>query len=119
MAWTLTVRSTGRVERQHFTELEHVLDALEVRARALEESAPNRAVDLRYKKLEPVRQVFARIEIAGPERLLPRVRAGLDIRGDGSAEPYLGRLRRRAISRREGEAATSALRRVLGEADSA
>jgi hypothetical protein len=115
VAWTLTVRTTGRVERQRFAELESVLDAIESRARMLADAAPKRQVNLRYKKLEPVQQVFARLELAGPERLLASVRAGIDIRGDGSAEPYHGRLRRRSIDQRSGESATAALRRVLLE----
>ncbi len=90
-----------------------MLDALDARARTLRGSAPNRPVNLRYKQLEPAQQVFARIEIAGPERLLASVRAGLDIRGDGSAEPYLGRLRRRPLAARAGEDAAAALRRAL------
>jgi hypothetical protein len=113
VAWTLTVRSRGRVERERFSELGEVLEALDARAHTLRESAPNRPVDLRYKQLEPGQQVFARIEIAGPERLLASVRAGLDIRGDGTAEPYLGRLRRRPISSRAGEDPAAALRRAL------
>ena len=115
MAWTLTVRSSGRVEREQFTELAEVLDAAEVRVRDLAEGAPRRGLDLRYKKLEPVQQVFARVELAGPERILASVHAGIDVRGDGSAEPYLGRLRRRAVKRRPGESAPAALRRVLVE----
>ena len=118
MAWTLTVRSGGRVERERFAALEDVLEAVEARARALEDSAPKRPLDLRYKRLEPVQQVFARIELAGPERLLASVRAGIDIRGDGSAEPFLGRVRRRAVARRGGESAMAALKRVLLQADS-
>ena len=103
------------MEREQFTELDEVLDAVEMRERNLAEAAPRRAVDLRYKKLEPVQQVFARVELAGPERLLPSVHAGIDVRGDGSAEPYLGRLRRRAVKRRPGESAPAALRRALAE----
>jgi hypothetical protein len=113
MAWTLTVRTGGTVERERFASLEEVLDAAEARARTLAESAPKRPLDLRYKRLEPVQQVFARVELAGPERLLASVRAGVDIRGDGSAEPYLGRMRRRAIDLTGGESATAALKRVL------
>ncbi|MGN6171228.1 MAG: hypothetical protein ACTHQQ_24130 [Solirubrobacteraceae bacterium] len=101
------------MERQRFAELESVLDAIESRARMLADGAPKRPVDLRYKKLEPVQQVFARLELAGPERLMASVRAGIDIRGDGSAEPYHGRLRRRPIEQRSGESAAAALRRVL------
>jgi hypothetical protein len=78
-------------------------------------AAPKRALDLRYKKLEPVQQVFARLELAGPERFMASVRAGIDIRGDGSAEPYLGGLRRRPVKQRSGESAIAALRRVLLE----
>jgi hypothetical protein len=115
VAWTLTVREAGRVERQRFAQLDAVLDAIESRARLLADAAPKRPLDLRYKKLEPVQQVFARLELSGPERLVPRVRAGIDIRGDGSAEPYRGRLRRRPIERRSGESAHAALRRVLLE----
>ena len=115
MAWTLTVRGAGRVERERFAELEEVLDAVESRLPALAEAAPRRALDLRYKKLEPVQQVFARVELAGPQRLVASVRAGIDIRGDGSAEPYLGGLRRRPVRQRPGESATAALRRELVE----
>jgi hypothetical protein len=103
------------VEREQFAELDAVLDAVEGRALSLAQDAPRRALDLRYKKLEPVQQVFARVEFAGPERVLPSVRAGIDVRGDGSAEPYLGRLRRRAVNRRPGESAPAALRRLLVE----
>jgi len=115
VAWTLTVRRSGRVERERFDELEGVLDAIASRARSLAEAAPQRPVDLRYKKLEPVQQVFARLELAGPERFMASVRAGIDIRGDGSAEPYVGGLRRRPVNQRSGESAIAALRRGLLE----
>jgi len=58
--------------------------------------------------------VLARIELAGPEKRLASTRAGIDVRGDGSTEAYLGRIRRQALDR-EGEAggAVAALRRAL------
>ncbi len=95
-------------------DLEAVLKFIEGRAEALAQSAPRRSVDLRYKRFDPGEQVFARIELSGPERLLPRVRAGLDIRGDGSGEAYLGRVRRTVLEQRAGESPTAALRRALG-----
>jgi hypothetical protein len=111
--WKLTVRSGPRVEHERFGDLDAALDALEARGRALARAAPRDSVDIKFRQFEPIQQVAARIELAGPERLLPRVRAGIDIRGDGSAEAYLGRVRREVVARRGGETVYTALRRAL------
>jgi hypothetical protein len=111
--WKLTVRAGPKVERARFDALETALDALERRASELSERVPRDAVDVRFKRFEPIEQVAARIELAGPERLLPSVRAGVDVRGDGSTEAYLGRVRREVIDQRRGETALRALRRAL------
>ena len=118
MPWRLTVRSGPRVERERFDELGTALAALERRTRELARTAPRGAVDAKIRQFEPTQQVVARLELAGPQTLLPRARAGVDVRGDGSIEAYVGRVRRAVIRQQEGEDAFAALRRTLsGSAD--
>ena len=107
--YTLTVRSGPKVERQRFADVASALAELEARARGLAATADGRDVDLKVRRIEPVQRVIARIELSGPRRL----RAGIDVRGDGSAESYTGRLRRTLINRRGGESPYDALRRAV------
>jgi len=113
MPWTLSVRTGPKFERLRFGELDEALDALQARAEKLAGTAPNEAVDVKFREYEPSEQVAARLELAGPERLLPSVRAGVDVHGDGSSEAYRGRIRRSVIEQRNGESAYQALRRAL------
>lgn len=101
------------MQRSRFDDLSSALDALESRANELVQAAPKQPLDVRYKSYEPVQRVFARIELAGPERLLPSVRGGVDVRGDGSVEVFRGRVRRELIEPRAKETAYAALRRAL------
>ena len=116
MPWKLTVRSGPRVQRELHDSLPDALTAVEHRADELSTSAPRRPVDAKIRSFEPIEQVVARVELAGPERFMPSVRAGLDVRGDGSTEAYLGRVRRRLIEQRRGESPAGALRRAVTEA---
>lgn len=111
--WKLTVRSGPRIERATFPELTGALERLEQRAGELSRGAPQRTLDTKLRRFEPEQQVVARLELAGPERFVPSVRAGLDVHGDGSLEAYRGRVRRRIIAPERGETAYSALRRDL------
>ena len=113
LPWKLTVRAGPRVKRHRFASLEEALDALEEHGRELSADASTNSVDLKYTRYEPVQRVAARIELAGPERLLPSVRAGVDVRGDGSTEAYRGRVRREVVEQRGKESAYRALRRAL------
>jgi hypothetical protein len=109
-SYRLVVRSGARVERTKLDSLDAALDSLESRARELSENADARTVDAKIRKFEPIQQVVARVELSGPSRL----RAGVDVRGDGSMESYTGRVRRKLIEQRRGESAVEALRRELG-----
>ena len=115
MRWKLTERAGPKVKRSSFTDVDGALEALEARGRQLAEAAPRAAVNVRYKRFEPQQRVVARLEVAGPERLVPSVRVGVDVRGDGSVEAFRGRVRREVIAEKRGESPYAALRRVLGE----
>jgi hypothetical protein len=109
-AYTLTVRRRGATDRERFANLGEALEALEARLDEL--SRPERRLAERGlgREYEPVQQVAVRGEVAGPGG----VRAGVDLRGDGSAEAFTGRWRRQLVERRTGETAYEALRRRLG-----
>jgi hypothetical protein len=103
------------VERRRFADLGELLDSLEARGRELERSAPGGVMCAsgRVHRFEPVQQVVGRLELSGPERLMPSVRAGVDVRGDGSSEAFRGRVKRAALEQHNGEDAYGALRRTL------
>jgi len=108
--YTVTVRAGGRVRKQRAADLEQALHQLERAGRELADGAVAKPVGgTLIRRLEPVQQVLARIELAGPDRL----RAGIDVRGDGSSEAFTGRVRRRLVEQRSGESAYDALRRTL------
>ena len=109
--YRLTVRAGSKVGRERFETLDAALDTLEQEARALAQTERRGTVDLRYREFAPVAQVAARVEVSGPGRL----HAGVDLRGDGSAEAFTGRVRRRLVEQREGESPYDALRRVLAD----
>ena len=70
----------------------------------------------RLRRYAPEEQVVARIELSGPQRRLPSVHAGIDVRGDGSTEAYVGRVRRQALDVGKSEDAIAALRRAVVQA---
>lgn len=108
--YSLTTRRGPKVEREHFDDPAAALTALERRGGQLQDEADAREIDLKIgRRFEPVQQVFARIELAGPGRL----RAGVDVRGDGSAEAWTGRIRRKLIEQLPRESPYDALRRAV------
>ena len=109
-AYTLTIRAGAEVRKTQHPGLGEALRELEREGRELEASPDEHpAGGTLIRKLEPVQIVVARLELAGPGR----VRAGVDVRGDGSSEAFTGRLRRRVVEQRDGESSYEALRREL------
>ena len=110
--YTLTARIRGKVTHERFDDLAGALDELERRGHALQGRADADVVGgSLMRRFEPEDQVTARLELSGPGR----VRAGVDVRGDGSAVPFTGRLIRKQVERRRGESAYDALRRSVSD----
>ena len=108
--FTVTVRSQAKVRKERHAELGRALEALERIARELADGARARPQGgTLIRRLEPVQQVVGRVEISGPGRL----RAGVDVRGDGSSEAFTGRVKRRLVDQRRRETPFEALRREL------
>src|ERR671932_508370 len=108
--WTLKVREGPRVTRSRHDALDAALAELEGRARELASGARANTLQVPLMRdFEPVQQVVARLELSGPRR----VRAGVDVRGDGSAASWTGRVRRRLVEQRRDESPYDALRRAI------
>jgi hypothetical protein len=108
--YTLTIRAQGKTHKHRFRGVEHALGALEHEASELAAAANEQPVGGNLiRRLDPVQIVVARLELSGPGG----VRAGVDVRGDGSTEAFAGRLRRQVLEQRAGESAYDALRRAL------
>jgi hypothetical protein len=114
VAYTVTVRVGPKVTRERCPTLADAIDLLEMRLTNLGDEARRERQRAFAREYEPVAQVSARGELSGPGRLRPRVRAGADVRGDGSIEAYVGKVRRELIEQEGEESAFDALRRKLG-----
>jgi hypothetical protein len=109
MPWRVTSRSGPRVTRERFEDLDQALQALESCAQGLANEAPGRPVDVKFRRFEPSEVVIGRLELAGPERLAPSVRGGVDVRADGSVQAFLGRVRRQVVEPGQGQDGYGAL----------
>jgi hypothetical protein len=108
--YTVTVRTQGTPHKHRFDELDQALTGLEREARELAARADHRSYGGNLiRRLDPARIVVARLELSGPGG----VRAGVDVRGDGSSEAFRGRFRRRVLEQRGDESPYDALRRAV------
>jgi hypothetical protein len=108
--YTVVVRAGAEVRKQQHRGLDEALADLEREGRELAAEADARPEGgTLIRRLEPVQIVVARLELSGPRGL----RAGVDVRGDGSSEAFTGRLRRSVLEQRDGESAYDALRRAV------
>jgi hypothetical protein len=110
-AWKVTERIRGKVKSDSFGSLDDAVRDVGSRVahhERLADAQPEGGGIMR--RIDPVQQVVARLELAGPGR----VRAGVDVRGDGSSEAWTGRFRRELVEQRAGESAVEALRRAVG-----
>ena len=114
MSWRIVVRNGPRVEKHRAEDLAAALDLVEREGRALAARPGRRTVDLRTRTFTPQQQVAGRVELRGP-----RAAAGIDVRGDGAAEAWTGRVHRRVIEQEGRESPYDALRRVLAQSTSA
>ena len=99
----MRVRVRGKVRKRRCSALPDALTTIEASTNA------RPAGGGLIRRLEPVQLVVGRLELTGPGRL----RAGIDVRGDGSSEAFTGRLRRQVIKQQADESAYDALRREL------
>jgi hypothetical protein len=112
--YRVKIRNGPKVENERFDDLDAALAEIESRGRELARDSRTDAIGGQLiRRIEPVQQVTARLQLAGPKRL----RAGIDVRGDGSAEAWTGWLRRRIVEQEASESAYDALRRVAAGAD--
>ena len=102
----VTIREKSKVEHEDHESVASAIDSLEARMSRVD--ATREPARVFSREIAPVAQVAARGEIA-----VGRVRGGVDLRGDGSAEAWTGRWRKELVDARPGESAYDALRRTL------
>ena len=113
MPYTVTIRVGPKITRSRHASLDEALDVLERELTTLGPAGRRETRKALTREYEPGAQVSARGELSGPSRINPRVRAGADVRGDGSIQVYRGKLRRRLVEGGTGERPFDALRREL------
>ena len=105
------MRAASKVERARFPTLDEALVAVAARVGQLRAEAPRGKARAFMREYEPVQQVAARVELARGR--LGRPRGGVDVRGDGSTEAWVGLVRKQLLEQAGDEDSVSALGRAL------
>jgi hypothetical protein len=116
MAFRVVVRNGAKVERLTAATLDDALRTLENYGRGLAAQPRRHEVDVGVKQFAPADQVAARVELSGPQRWRPDVKAGIDVRGDGKVQAWTGAPSRERVEAQKGESPYDALRRALQSA---
>lgn len=112
--FSLLVRDGSRTTRHAAGSLDELFTLVDLHVEALERGARDKPAKTPLRDYKPIEQVAGRVQISGPRtRGFGRERAGLDVRGDGSIEAWVGRVSRRLIEQQPGESAVDALRRTF------
>lgn len=112
--WRLVVRDGASVRKSTWPTLAEALDQQQAETVEAANRPEVHAIDLKVRDFEPGDQVVMRAGIKGPQRWVPKVRCGIDVRGDGSVKPWIGGAGKREVDVRKKETPWLALRRELG-----
>jgi len=112
--WRLVVRDGASVRKSEWPSLAEALDELQAETVEASNRPPAEPIDLRVRDFEPRDLVVMRATVKGPQRFVPKVRCGMDVRGDGSAHPWIGGAGKSEVDVRKKETPWLALRRELG-----
>jgi hypothetical protein len=107
--WKVTLRLGPRVVHERADTLPDAIAELRISLVAVAEQAPGEGASAIFRDYDAAEVVVARGELRGPGG----VRAGLDVRADGSSEAWVGRLTKRPVEPQDGEDAYQALEREL------
>jgi hypothetical protein len=109
--YCVIIRGRGRPAKTRHPTADAALELLERELRVAATRQEPRVERVLGREYEPIQQVAVRGELRGPGGL----RAGIDVRGDGSAEAFSGRVVRRLIRSHDREDAWATLRRFVAE----
>lgn len=112
--WKLTVRDGPSVARSSHGSLSDAVDRLQAETAAAAARPDAAPVDARIRRFEPGDRVVLRAEVRGPQRFFAGTACGMDVRGDGRLEPWVGGRSRTVVEVGPRETAWQALRRELG-----